>query len=160
MRSARDDPLGAAPPRYLLDAWPPISERTAAENRCGNGPRGCRVERLPGAALQSWARPSGIEHGGYQRELLGRSGSSSGRVSPVSSRVLRLARMAGQPPLMLSSTVLPGSKPSCTTVSLTFSPSGSMSKVTFDRGSLLTLARNSSLNSKALASSGVKVCQE
>ena len=47
-----------------------------------------------------------------------RGGSrGAGRVSPVSSSVLRLERMWGQPWLIVSSTALPGSNSSCTTVS-------------------------------------------
>ena len=56
-------------------------------------------------------------------------------VSPVSSSVLSFAITIGQPPLTLSATLLPGSKSSWTTVSLTASPAGSISNVTFDRGS-------------------------
>src|SRR3954453_3002058 len=53
-----------------------------------------------------------------------------------SSRVFIAAGTRGQPPLIISTTVLPGSKPSCTTVSLTSGPSGSSSNVTRDRGSV------------------------
>ena len=60
---------------------------------------------------------------------------------------------------MPGSTALPGSKPSCTTRSRTYSPAGSTSKVTLDRGSADTRARCSSLMSQAAAHSGVNVCQ-
>jgi hypothetical protein len=79
----------------------------------------------------------------------------AGRGSPVSSSVLSSDRIRGQPLVMFGSTMLSGSKPSWVTVSLTVSPIGSRSKVTFVRGSLAALARNSALNPVALAHSGV-----
>ena len=59
---------------------------------------------------------------------------------------------------MLVMTLLPGPKPSCTTVSLTKAPSGSRSKETLDRGSWEKAARSSSLTWKWAAHSGVNVC--
>ena len=84
---------------------------------------------------------------------------SEGSVSPVSSSVLRLESTRGQPRPTIDATVLPGSNPSCTTVSFTSSPSGSMSKLTFDRGSAAIRSRASSVSSSDSASSGVKLCQ-
>ncbi|AJC53541.1 hypothetical protein GZL_00937 [Streptomyces sp. 769] len=52
-----------------------------------------------------------------------------------------------------------GAKPSCTTVSLTISPSSSISNVTFERGSAASLAATSSAMPALSAHSGVKVCQ-
>jgi TnpA family transposase len=85
--------------------------------------------------------------------------SGSGKVSPVSSNVLRLDSSAGQPSLTISRRVLSDSKSLCTTVSLTISPTGSMSKVTFDLRSLASLASTSSLIPAACAHSDVGVCQ-
>src|SRR3954469_25448084 len=71
---------------------------------------------------------------------------SAGSGSPVSSSVLRFATTAGQPPLISRSTSLPSSKPSWTTVSFTFAPSGSISNVTFERGSAAIAASSASSN--------------
>ena len=64
---------------------------------------------------------------------------------------------------MPSSTALPGSNPSWTTVSFTMSSTGSISKVTSERGSAASLAMCPSLNPAsrptASAHSGLKVCQ-
>jgi hypothetical protein len=49
--------------------------------------------------------------------------------------------MRGQPSEMSGSTALPGANPSWITVSLTRSPSGSISKVTVERLSAITWAR-------------------
>src|ERR1022692_877335 len=55
---------------------------------------------------------------------------------PVSSRVFRLARTAGHPIEIPWRTLLPGSKPSWTTVSFTTPcPASSMPKATLERGS-------------------------
>ena len=55
---------------------------------------------------------------------------------PVSSRVFRPARTAGQPSEIAGRTLLPGAKPSWVTVSLTVPcPTSSMSNATLERGS-------------------------
>src|SRR6185312_12356815 len=80
------------------------------------------------------------------------------RGSPVSSSVLRLAITAGQPWLMPASTLLPGSKPLWTTVSLTSSPWSSISKLTFERGSDANSLYVASSKPLLFAHSGVNVC--
>jgi hypothetical protein len=67
--------------------------------------------------------------------------------------------MRGQPWLTMEATTLSGAKPSWTTVSLTSSPSCSISNVTCERGSAAIRSRTSSVSSSAVSSSGVKVCQ-
>src|SRR3954451_7554904 len=82
---------------------------------------------------------------------------SAGGAPPVSSSVLRFARTAGQPPLIRRSTSLPSSNPSWTTVSRTLAPSGSMSNVTFERGSAAIAVSSSSANPTLAPNSGVNV---
>ena len=66
---------------------------------------------------------------------------------------------AGHPPLTPWSTALPGSKPSCTTVSLTTPPpASSMSKATRERGSAPHSAASDWSMPCAAAHSGVNVC--
>src|SRR6202040_733741 len=75
-----------------------------------------------------------------------------------SRALLRFESFQGHPPEISPSTVLPGSKPSWMTVSLTMSPSGSMSNDTFDRLSAAQVATVcSSSCSTAVASSGTNV---
>src|SRR4029079_1560603 len=74
---------------------------------------------------------------------------------PASSSVLRAPTTRGHPPLTISSTVLPGSKPSWITVSFTTSHSGSSVNVTRDRGSAAMRARRSSSTFIASAHSRV-----
>lgn len=89
----------------------------------------------------------------------GRAGQTSSG-SPVSSSDFRLAMTLGQPPRTSSATVLPGANPSCTTVSFTEScPVGSISKVTVDRGSAMSVATKSASQPNRSPSSGVKLCQ-
>src|SRR4051794_40316893 len=52
----------------------------------------------------------------------------------------------------------PGSRSSWITVNLTCSPSGSISNVTFERGSAASWPRASSVSSSDSAQSGVNVC--
>ena len=58
---------------------------------------------------------------------------------------------------MSSRTRLPGSKPVCTSESLTFSPMSSMSKATCERRSWVTAATVSSSKPTASTNSGVNV---
>ena len=71
--------------------------------------------------------------------------------------LLRFESLTGQPWLMSLSTVLPGSKSSCTTVSLTWSPCCSMSNATFERRSPAARVMVSPLSPATVASSGVNV---
>ena len=95
-----------------------------------------------------------LEAGGSDEEGFGLQVTS-----PASSMVLMSPRRRGQPPLIICATVLPSSKSSCTTVSLTSGPSGSRSKLTRDRRSAAIFARSSSSTPTAAAHSGAKVCQ-
>src|SRR5918994_967373 len=80
---------------------------------------------------------------------------TSGSGAPVSSNVLRLDRMLGQPWLTPARTALPDSKPPWVTVSLTIVPAGSMSNVTWDSGSAGIAAHPSSAPPSAPVKAGV-----
>src|SRR5207249_11351963 len=75
----------------------------------------------------------------------------SGSVSSVSSSVLRLERITGQPSRVPFSISLSGTKSSWINVSLTLPPNGSMSNDTFESGSLMSSANCSSLQSNSSA---------
>src|SRR3954447_10600942 len=139
---------------------------------CGNPIECSRRWSNPRAALVAPSIAILLKYGNLGRSDYLRSGGGNRRVqalgqrtesvsagsgSPVSSRVFKLARIAGQPPEMRCSTSDPSGNPSCTTISRTFGPSGSISNVTFDRGSAAIAAVSSSETPTVAPNSGVNV---